>query len=682
MKKLKITESQAKFIKENMDSVNNNFSKSFKKEPSRSFKPNMNDNKGKKFNPLAENEEVVETDNKFGKQMIIVLKALIKDNVNFELPKFFEKYNLNKDVFLNLLKSNHIINDNLQVYKNNLVDNVKKLYIELNSNHVQKKKVVAMAETENGGGTHTTDPISPNYKPLDIVHYNNEICILKDDANKLFVYYYFDKSKDDFAPYAAIDYTYRGKNSIDSEPEYDYDEWNIDGDVLNRYVNDNLQVLTKGRGLKGFEAGKDLVLLDDVLKQELISLYNKDKGLVKALSTVNEDTSAASSGSFSTPLGTNVIKRDIVSEFDNEGPQPGDSEYHNEFSREKEASGLSKFEDIDWEMIHQILMNNTKEILLKQPINDITYSVNNFAEVGVSREDIRVLEYYDIIYIQSGIPVFEYDKYYDLNNFQQDAKKAWDSISKLDEVTDSSSSGQYSQPAIWAKDPNNARFSHKPMYPKGKIVKVTESFIYNQISKKLNKSVEQVKQIVKEQKLQLKQLPKLFKLVENGGDLKTQTTYKNGEMVGFDSCTKLNNNKEAEKGGCSVGAVDKVAKGTKTKDSMLKENTQLSPQQIEQLNRLNKMSLEEFIGFLNRWDINPENMQPQFIQSNWGDKITYDPNNGRWIPVSDSEAQGGLAMNALDRAENLSEDNTIYEQVAKKTGKTIEEVKKIIAKIK
>ena len=50
------------------------------------------------------------------------------------------------------------------------------------------------------------------------------------------------------------------------------------------------------------------------------------------------------------------------------------------------------------------------------------------------------------------------------------------------------------------------------------------------------------------------------------------TAYPNGEMVHFDDCTKLNNNKVAQNGGCSQGAVDNVVKTTKTKSSVVSEN--------------------------------------------------------------------------------------------------------------
>lgn len=50
-----------------------------------------------------------------------------------------------------------------------------------------------------------------------------------------------------------------------------------------------------------------------------------------------------------------------------------------------------------------------------------------------------------------------------------------------------------------------------------------------------------------------------------------KTQYKGGEMVSFDSCTKLNNNKAAQNGKCSQGAKDHVVKLRKTKDSAIYE---------------------------------------------------------------------------------------------------------------
>ena len=47
-----------------------------------------------------------------------------------------------------------------------------------------------------------------------------------------------------------------------------------------------------------------------------------------------------------------------------------------------------------------------------------------------------------------------------------------------------------------------------------------------------------------------------------------KTQWAGGSMVSFDDCTKLNNNKEAQNGGCSTGAVDNVVKQKKTSSNV------------------------------------------------------------------------------------------------------------------
>lgn len=60
---------------------------------------------------------------------------------------------------------------------------------------------------------------------------------------------------------------------------------------------------------------------------------------------------------------------------------------------------------------------------------------------------------------------------------------------EIDEATDTSSSGSYEQPQIWAKDPKNSRFSHDPMYPDGTIVE--------RVAKQTGRTIEEVREILK-----------------------------------------------------------------------------------------------------------------------------------------------------------------------------------------
>ncbi len=192
--------------------------------------------------------------------------------------------------------------------------------------------------------------------------------------------------------------------------EFPNTEYELDIDDIADYVNANLAKISKGDGIDGFNAGAQLVKIDEVLKNELIDLYSYDKNFISALSRLAEMTSSASSGAFTGPLS---------------GPS------------KPVAKGLTPSEDI---------------------VDEDT----------------------------------------------------------IEETTTTASSGSYVQPQIWAKDKKNWKGAAATQYP-------------------------------------------------------------NGEMVDIGSCTKLNNNKAAQKGKCSTGAIDSVVKTHKTKNSVispsLSENT-------------------------------------------------------------------------------------------------------------
>jgi hypothetical protein len=85
----------------------------------------------------------------------------------------------------------------------------------------------------------------------------------------------------------------------------------------------------------------------------------------------------------------------------------------------------------------------------------------------------------------------------------------------------------------------------------------------------------------------------------NKGVTHKKTTIPGGKFVEFDDCTKLNNNKSAQEGKCSVGAVDGVVK--------LKEGEERPLCKIMSIN-----STTEIRDLLNRSDI-PENFYNEFI---------------------------------------------------------------------
>lgn len=132
-------------------------------------------------------------------------------------------------------------------------------------------------------------PVQASAPKLDIVAFNNEIAIFKDDSGSLYVFYHYDINKKDLGDYAERTRSYAGR-ADNGEPDFEYsDDFEVDANTINHYVNDNLKSLTKGEGADAFEQGVQLVKIDDALKNELLSVYDKDKSIVKVLGPIQEE---------------------------------------------------------------------------------------------------------------------------------------------------------------------------------------------------------------------------------------------------------------------------------------------------------------------------------------------------------------------------------------------------------
>jgi len=80
--------------------------------------------------------------------------------------------------------------------------------------------------------------------------------------------------------------------------------------------------------------------------------------------------------------------------------------------------------------------------------------------------------------------------------------------------------------------------------------------------------------------------------VDTKTDAEKETLYDGGTFVTFDDCTKLNNNKVAQNGGCSTGAADGVVKYKKTKNSIISPSLKES-KIIEEIARKTGKTIEE-----------------------------------------------------------------------------------------
>jgi len=100
---------------------------------------------------------------------------------------------------------------------------------------------------------------------------NTEFAFFKGPDGNTYVLYIDSINRDDLEPYADREEMYMGRDE-DGMPDIEYGDWEITGEVLYNYVNDNLDSMRIGKGLDDFESAEyDLVALDEELRQDLLS---------------------------------------------------------------------------------------------------------------------------------------------------------------------------------------------------------------------------------------------------------------------------------------------------------------------------------------------------------------------------------------------------------------------------
>lgn len=157
-----------------------------------------------------------------------------------------------------------------------------------------------------------TEAIGSNTDQLDIVAINDEIAIFKNKTNDLFVLYHGDLDNNALSDVADREKVMVGRDE-EGDPDFEYtSEIEKNSELLDKYVNANYNTLSKGEGVNDFEQGKQLVKIDDSLKNELLALYDKDKTIVNSLSTIQEVEGKSQDDAISS------FKKDIKANFSQE----------------------------------------------------------------------------------------------------------------------------------------------------------------------------------------------------------------------------------------------------------------------------------------------------------------------------------------------------------------------------
>ena len=106
---------------------------------------------------------------------------------------------------------------------------------------------------------------------------NSEFAFFEKDGKK-YVYAIESADNDEYAEYADREEIYHGRDE-DGDPDVEYGEWEMDGYIVDAYVNDNYEHLSFGKGLDDYENGVEMVELDQELAKDFATLakYIKDE---------------------------------------------------------------------------------------------------------------------------------------------------------------------------------------------------------------------------------------------------------------------------------------------------------------------------------------------------------------------------------------------------------------------
>jgi hypothetical protein len=146
------------------------------------------------------------------------------------------------------------------------------------------------------------------YKMDVIFSDNSEIAVLQDKSSgKKYIFNIYLLDKDELEPYATrsilgVDF------DEDGMPDEELGDWDINSEVIENYINDNLEHLTTGKGLEDYENTQaDLVELDDDLKDELKTLARYQKDSTSYLKAIDSED-------FKINESVRMIVRDVISE--------------------------------------------------------------------------------------------------------------------------------------------------------------------------------------------------------------------------------------------------------------------------------------------------------------------------------------------------------------------------------
>lgn len=157
------------------------------------------------------------------------------------------------------------------------------------------------------------------------------------------------------------------------------------------------------------QEGKPHTELEEFIQEEILKLHNKF--LLESEKEMVEKQ-------------LNLLK-EYVELTGDEDSQPGDVEYHRQ-DRAK-LRGIGNFKDVDWKILHDELIENTKNNEKYAPgtFSSLYISKNDITDNEISREEYTMLEDGGLFETFDFYPIIVHREFFDFNSFYKKAEEIW-----------------------------------------------------------------------------------------------------------------------------------------------------------------------------------------------------------------------------------------------------------------
>lgn len=242
----------------------------------------------------------------FTQHLLELLKEMLTDPSQAGLSTFWVKMGLTRGEMFSAMADVGIIGysgHKLVVITKNLSKKIKRLYHAImdDINSQQSEGVISLGDDIETFKEESNTPLGAEDDPMapwnqndelsepkepeeyvyDMLYCNEEMAIFKGRDDKLYHFNYIEVDKEEFEEYVEREEIFLGMDRDDS-PEFEYGDFEVDCDVVDRYVNDNVDNIPISVGMN--EAGKydiELVLIDQEMALDLLGTYRNDKNYEK-----------------------------------------------------------------------------------------------------------------------------------------------------------------------------------------------------------------------------------------------------------------------------------------------------------------------------------------------------------------------------------------------------------------